>query len=340
MMASRYIPPALRRRQQDSKESESTASTSELTQADNALPIRKLEDLKIDGRKHRSTNPRAQDPNALALEEIHIHFSGLLYAAASRSTLNDSSERQKQLAYVMLFSGANPRWDSEHILFAKTNIDFLPGYEEAFKCITDAEMSVTIPNKAVSVSASNKGAAPASSGGGGETGSSIETLATHRRSPYDVDAPPDSPLIPVFTEYPHKGWFLLSGFYRLQRVSFLHPHSQELARMMAQKWDIRDKYGRPKDVRRSKEAWEESLRVRWAVIKMEKVEDEDQKLEIERFGDPKAIREAAVGEREEAESKQSQSKEETEATETGPKLSTTSVSEVGVGRAGAERSQN
>ncbi|MCJ1334316.1 hypothetical protein MMC10_011024 [Thelotrema lepadinum] len=281
-MSSRYIPPALRRQQKENTEPSKEAGSEKSAHPDDALPTRKLEDLKIDTRKLPFRDPREVDPNALAIEEIHMHFGGPAYLAYNRSTLNDSIEHPKQLSYTVLFKDANPRWASDHIIFAKTNISFLPGYTEAFINVSEHRSLASEHPE------------------GEEKTPRMGTEGTEGQKPgaYEIDISEDLSPIPVFAEEMRKGSFLFTGWFRLQKISFLHPHSQDLVRMLAQKWDLRDKRGRAREVRRDKEAWEKSLKLQWAVIKMTKIEGEDGKgLDIKRYDDPKRVREEALKEK-------------------------------------------
>ena len=278
-MSSRYIPPALRRQQQENTERGQEATSAASTNPDDGLPTRRLEDLKINAKTQLAWSPRDHDPNALALEEIHMHFAGATYSAHTRSTLNDSLETPEQLAYIMLFKDANPRWSPDGIIFAKTNIAFLPGYAQAFT-------NVPKHQGLTSVETENK-----------ERLSLMDTEG-QKLGAHEVDIPDDLSPIPVFAEGTRKGSFLFTGWFSLQRISFLRPHSQDLVRMLAQKWDLRDKRGRARDVRRDKEAWEKSLKLQWAVIKMKKTENKGGRdLEIKRYEDPKGIWKEALKEK-------------------------------------------
>lgn len=44
---------------------------------------------------------------------------------ANESTFHASAARPDELSYVILFHQANPRWESDGIVFAKTNIAIL-----------------------------------------------------------------------------------------------------------------------------------------------------------------------------------------------------------------------
>ena len=277
-MPSRYVPPALRHRQENAglPQGEGTPG---IPQSDNDLPTRKLEHLQVDESKHMSGSSRGLEPDLLAIEDIHIHFAGLDYLVGSRSTLNDSilpaGPGLGKLAYIMLFKDANPRWEQDRIIFAKTNISFLPGFEQASNGVLKQRDE---------------------SSGQCKDGKN-STLQGHAEDQtcgsYDVDVPIDASPIPAFVEQPRKQTFLLAGWFRLEKISFLRPRSPELARMLAQKWDLRDKRGRTRNVRRDKEAWGRSLSVPWAVIKMTKVErgEGGRELQIKRHGNPKDLRE-------------------------------------------------
>ena len=312
-MFTRYVPPALRRQQQENAGLGQDASSTASIHPGDGLPTRKLEDLRIDTNKELSRDPRDLDPDALALEEIHMHFAGAAYSVHTRSTLNDSLESPDQLAYIMLFKDANPRWNSDGIIFAKTNISFLPGYAQAFSNVPEHQNSTSVETE-------------------DKEKLSLGDKEGQKPGAYDSDIPEDSSPIPVFAEGMRKGSFLFTGWFRLQRISFLHPHSQDLVRMLAQKWDLRDKRGRARDVRRDKEAWEKSLKLQWAVIKMKQIEDEESRdLKIKRYDDPKGIWKEALKEKF---GEGFEKNEKGQETDTGLSVTTTNEEEVNVPKEG------
>lgn len=90
-------------------------------------------------RQQRATSNPAPDPepakqnDLLSLEEINNHFWAVARdnehsrdASSEGRTLHDAAAAPGKLAYVMLFSRANPRWDTEKIVFTKSNLDLLP----------------------------------------------------------------------------------------------------------------------------------------------------------------------------------------------------------------------
>ncbi|KAI1425171.1 hypothetical protein F5Y12DRAFT_714498 [Xylaria sp. FL1777] len=80
---------------------------------------------------YKKQKPQAVDPSEFYHEyEIHNHFCGRESDArrSRSSTLHDSKSRPEELSHVLLFTGANPRWPRDRIVFAKTNLNMLPEY--------------------------------------------------------------------------------------------------------------------------------------------------------------------------------------------------------------------
>ncbi|KAI0104355.1 hypothetical protein F4814DRAFT_430500 [Daldinia grandis] len=70
--------------------------------------------------------------------------------------------------------------------------------------------------------------------------------------------------------------FIFSGWYRIARINVLAPHSAELVRMQQQKWERRDRYGNVIPSKsREVSAWNAALGIEWAVVKFEKIGDEE-----------------------------------------------------------------
>ncbi|ORY67348.1 uncharacterized protein BCR38DRAFT_482968 [Pseudomassariella vexata] len=76
--------------------------------------------------------PDVDEADLYQKREITRHFwaeeAGSADATHS-STFHDSIRHQGQLSYMLLFSGANPRWQSDNIVFAKSHLKLLPEYE-------------------------------------------------------------------------------------------------------------------------------------------------------------------------------------------------------------------
>lgn len=80
-----------------------------------------------------STRPALVDASDLYhYSDIESHFwpgKEDTSVTTNRSTFNDSNSRIDQLAYIMLYKNANPRWESDQIVFGKSNLQRLPDYQ-------------------------------------------------------------------------------------------------------------------------------------------------------------------------------------------------------------------
>ena len=142
-MGSRYVPPALRGKQAsvssipEDQNPQVPASPGPSETSQETLPARELSQLAIstplpdspDARKHLYDR---SGRTLYTVQEIHSHFrpANVQFSACPESSLNNSAERQDELAYLMLFPGANPRWKDDRIVFAKSNLELLPGFDE------------------------------------------------------------------------------------------------------------------------------------------------------------------------------------------------------------------
>lgn len=186
------------------------------------------------------------------------------------STLNGSAEVPDQLKYIMLFHDANPRWKSNGIIFVKSSLQLLPGSER---------FDHQIGKKGDSVDGK---AAPSTNS---QDISSIPndenpTIATEQEdtaesSTYTPDLSRyDRGPIAVFEQLGgRKGGFEFAGYHKISRLQFLEPFSDELQRMLMQKFSKVDKHGQVTQQQRSRNAWEASMRHRWAVMKLDKDEE-------------------------------------------------------------------
>lgn len=186
------------------------------------------------------------------------------------STLNGSAETPNQLKYIMLFTEANPRWKSDGIIFVKSSLSLLPGIEKF-----DRKESVR------KVTPRDEGVTPAADREEGpDTTRTAETGdAAQEVDIYEATYTPDLSLykldpIAVFEQVGGKnGRFEFAGFYEIKRLQFLEPYSDELHRMLLQKFSKVDRDGNVIQQQRSRQAWEASMSHRWAVMKLEKTED-------------------------------------------------------------------
>jgi len=280
---SRYIPPHLRNKA-PAKETQTKPQDVE-TQIE---PTRRaLSDLQTEAsnttwRLKVDRDDRTDRP-LHTLNEIHVHYNN---QSGVHSTLNESPQNPGKLGYIVLFRGANPRWQKDHIIFAKTNVGLVPGYENKTKPDTkttsENNTEVTKEHAASEVgNASQKQEHAAANSSDNrqnivvESASDVQSLS----SPSQIKA---EAKIPVFLEIMNRAKhttrkFLFYDYWDVAHVEFLAPRSPELVRMLQQKWEIsqeRSNGWRPPNVKqRDPEAWEQSLRQEWAVIQLKRVED-------------------------------------------------------------------
>ncbi|KAG8533758.1 uncharacterized protein KY384_001499 [Bacidia gigantensis] len=255
-MAGRYVPPALRNRNLASAPASQSGKAVESTAA-----RRPLSELKL--------SPDRNDRPLHTLQEIAPHYGDNM----THSTLHDSAKTPGMLSYVVLFHGANPRWYSDHIIFARTNISFV----KPFTTVQHDHLEA----KPGGLEASSRHIALRSSHSGGEVLNDPDK-DTSAESPSDVktsilsnsEESPKPHLIPVFLEAkgrPSQGRSaVFYGYFSILHVDFLEPQSPELVRMLEQKWSP-SKFGSGQTRRRSPERWADSLRQEWVVIQMTEV---------------------------------------------------------------------
>ncbi|POS80476.1 hypothetical protein DHEL01_v201114 [Diaporthe helianthi] len=129
-----YVPPALRKRAQDSSPSKSIGTTGEATGSRENLPP----DI---------TPPRLPADPTFSQADIHTHYwdsqnEGEDLSVSSWSTLNASAQDPDKLRYILLFRDANPRWESHGVIFCKSKLHILPGGER----FRDEQLNKTVAN--------------------------------------------------------------------------------------------------------------------------------------------------------------------------------------------------
>ncbi|CAK4030626.1 Hypothetical predicted protein [Lecanosticta acicola] len=162
--------------------------------------------------------------------------------------------RAKELAYIFLFHGANPRWDDDQIIFTKSSLELLPADladDTTKEPRVEAQDSVP-PGREIDEK-SNDQASPVVA--------KPEPGGNKQRDP-----------IAVFKQRERSPFFKFEGSYQIDRLTFLEPKSPGFARMLEHKWTKQDPRGRIKPVQRSGLRREESVSYRWAVITLKKDE--------------------------------------------------------------------
>jgi hypothetical protein len=76
-------------------------------------------------------------------------------------TLHDSADRPGELAFLYLYHGANPQFSSDHVIYVKTGLNLLPGYDaKGNKMMSNAQITAKARPIAVfkqTFNAANKG---------------------------------------------------------------------------------------------------------------------------------------------------------------------------------------
>ena len=185
-------------------------------------------------------------------------------------TLHGSAETPGELAYLILFTNANPKWETNNIIFTKSRLDLLP---QQLADNNAGEVSAGAVSESDHVNGNLKA----------DASDDTSNQLSHQR--------PSRP-IAVFKQMSGKRnttGYQFEGWYKLERVAFLEPHSAELIRMLEQKWSRTDKTGKTVMIDRNGTEWQKSLSYKWAVVKLAKDEEADKEKgtpDIERFPDP------------------------------------------------------
>ena len=268
-MPERYIPPALRRQSVSNGNGEAPPS------------------------KPRRPSTFNDDVGLVSAEEVRNFFwplsdetDGRFSAAPGISkTLHDAASTPGQLAYLFLFKDANPRWETDKLVYTKSSLEMLPP-------VSDQE-TPTIPHQNPIITDVTPGDPPETAG----TPAADHDTTNEAATPADGDnAPvhkgdPDAP-VAIFKQVhssKQSRSFTFEGWYRIERITYLEPHSLDLGRMLNQKWTWRDRYGHEIKRERDASAWQASLSMRWAVVKFAKHDEAHRERgvpRIERLPDP------------------------------------------------------
>ena len=238
-----------------------------------------------------------ETPPRYLRDEIHQHYNPNGYG--DRSTLNDGAEKPGQLAYVILYFDANPRWGTDRIIFVKSNLssltaEVLPASNQAQDDDSEALLSgkvfedvstsdgkgVIAPatsstdDKDVTNSIENEGSEPAANANAAEISLSGSTAED---STLDIPAnKPATTTLQIPIAIYRQLWRRMDrsiefdGWYLIKRIQFLEPETPDLIRMLEQKWALTNKDGEVTHRERNPKSWEESLKSRWAVVQWEK----------------------------------------------------------------------
>ena len=246
--------------------------------------------------------------------EIHAHYwpsHEITHAPVDqwKGTLSSSEDKPDTLQYVILYHEANPRWDSDHIIFVKTNLRLL-GLEntalepkeigpQTLKNLRtrgnnqdirleepalDVQKDHQDPDSTRSTDKLDDGETTENVGQGSTTQEPTEQPIEAKSTSMSRNVPTQP--IAIF-EQVRKGTqdgrlFDFLGHYKIVLLDHLAPHSDALARMLTQKWEgatSKQPEGafwgkRPQRPReRDAAAWGQSFNMPWAVVKFEKIDE-------------------------------------------------------------------
>ncbi len=196
--------------------------------------------------------------------------------ARGNKTLHDSGATPGRLTYIILFDEANPKWETENIIFTKSNLELLPS-SLANGTQSSLDSPVTSETKSHPV---NEGC---------------------KLEPAEVEIGVHDPIAvfkqSILSSMSKTANYDFHGWYKIEHIAFLEPHSVELVRMLEQKWTRTDRRGNIVSVERDQAHWQQSLGYRWAVVKFAKEEAAQQDrgnpkieklpFELARAGEPK-----------------------------------------------------
>lgn len=263
------------------------------------------------------------DGEKLSIRDIQHHFwkseSDGMTGFGEHATLNNSANNKDGLSYVLLFRGANPRWNSDKIIFGKSNLDLLPDYyertdewlEQYPRDIIDkhiapepAPTTSRMMTRDVRLELEEEEKAKASAPAEAAEKEAAEKPKKPSK-PSLTELAPIPPLdytpsvrtpIAVFEQFGERQMgesFRFVGWFELQHVAIIAPYSEALKKLLAQKWQSAvDQNGeviiRPRDENR----WRESFEQEWAVLKFYPLQEGDEaphKLVVEKAPPRKSV---------------------------------------------------
>lgn len=280
-----YVPPAARKKQLQEAAQKLEVGADTNGGGEGPAPAATPTAAEPERRKH----PYPHDinhyfwPNRKDTDEDQLRDQWQSKKKVHQGTLNASADAPDQLKYVMLFKDANPRWNSDGIIFVKSSLHLLPGAEKFEPNVEDKEQqNLDDENNNSNGAAPSAGdnEQPISSAADGTTDSA--TATTEQEGTDNSMFTPDLSLydcgpIAVFEQLSEKGGkkggFQFLGYHKITRLQFLAPCSDQLHRMLLQKFYAVDARDRIVKQKRSRQAWAESMSYRWAVMKLEKDEE-------------------------------------------------------------------
>ncbi|KAI4962101.1 hypothetical protein J4E86_001133 [Alternaria arbusti] len=265
-MESVYVPPHLRKKVEPTAVSDVPTTPVAIP---SAVPSWKFQER--------------SDDNLYTVQEIHNYFwgEGAVTEDAHNATLHSSATNPNSLSWVLLFNGANPKWDEDGVIFVKSNLNLLTvatPHSEPKTVIAVAvpaqrldkpgeEGGVMLPT---SSEVADEDYEEGSSNGTPER-TTTEPLSNHHSERVLIDYSP----IAVFSQPVRSASrsFKFIGWYEIEHLQILEPGSQGLLHMLWDKWKTKDKYGNYVPRQRGSVNWMKSMSYSWAVVQMKKDEE-------------------------------------------------------------------
>jgi len=247
------------------------------------------------------------DDDLYTVQEIHNYFwgEGAVTEDAHNATLHSSATNPNGLSWVLLFNGANPKWDEDGVIFVKSNLNLLtvatpPSEPRTVIAVAVPTQRLDEPGKdggvmlPTSSEVADEDYEEGSSSGTPES-TTTEPLSNHHSERVLIEYSP----IAVFSQPVPRASrsFKFIGWYEIEHLQILEPGSQGLLHMLWDKWKTKDKYGSNVPRQRGSVNWMKSMSYSWAVVQMKKDKEamsSKGELKIERRED----NEGMTGERE------------------------------------------
>ncbi|KAI4615706.1 hypothetical protein J4E80_006122 [Alternaria sp. BMP 0032] len=234
------------------------------------------------------------DDDLYTVQEIHNYFwgEGAVTEDAHNATLHSSATNPNGLSWVLLFNGANPKWDEDGVIFVKSNLNLLTVAKPPSEPRT--VIAVAVPAQRLDEPGEDGGVMlptisevanedDEGSSSGTPEPTTTEPLSDHPNERVLIDYSP----IAVFSQPVRRASrsFKFIGWYEIEHLQILKPGSQGLLHMLWDKWKTKDKYGNYVPRQRGSVNWMKSMSYSWAVVQMRK-----DKEAMESKGEPKIER--------------------------------------------------
>lgn len=231
----------------------------------------------------------------LTLKEIDNYFWPGEHSERPSKTLHDSAAHPGVLSYVLLFGGANPRWGKDNIIFTKSSLEYLPAEiadppADVPDVHGEAAKTPTTPTTTTSDSPETEKSEIDNPEEEQEEAQHQDKVQLPKHEATKAASSPRPPVAVFMQRNRHeRRSFTFEGYFRVAKLQFLEPHTEDLARMLDQKWTVVNaRTGYVKHRTRDAQSWQESFKLRWAAVKFEHDKGADRergKLDIERMDD-------------------------------------------------------